>query len=182
MRISRIVLLVTCIFCLSTGLSRAADVAKMGVFDFPRILETSSAGKAAQEELKKHGKRMAEELKAKGAELEEFKNRLEREALVLTEEKRQEKEREFRIKVNDLKALQQKFKKEFRGIEEQLKNKITKELMEIIAEIGKKEGYLMVIELSKSGIWYYPTTLDITDQIIREYNAAYAKKLNNKTD
>ena len=125
---------------------------------------------------------MSDELKAKGMELEEFKDRLERESLVLTEDKRQEKQREFRIKVNDLKALQQKFKKEFRGIEERLKNKITKELIEIIAEIGKNEGYLLVIELSKSGVWYYPTTLDITDQVIREYNAVFAKKLNNQPE
>jgi outer membrane protein len=182
MRIAKIVFLMTCVFCLSAGFSGAADVAKIGVFDFPRILEISSAGKAAQEKLKEHGQRMADELKAKGLELQEFKERLEREAMVLTEDKRQEKEREFRIKVNDIKALQQKFKKEFRGIEEQLKNKITQELIEIIADIGKKEGYLLVIELSKSGVWYYPTALDITDQVIREYNTAAAKKLNNKTE
>lgn len=182
MRFVKLLVLMTCIIGLSAGFSIAADVAKIGVFDFPRILQTSSAGKAAQAELKEHGERMADDLKAKGAELEELKNRLERESLVLTEEKRQEKEREFRIRVNDLKALQQKFKKEFRAVEERLKNKITADLMEIISEIGKKGGYLMVFELSKAGVWYYPTALDITDQVIRDYNAAYAQKMNSKTE
>ena len=43
--------------------SHSADVAKIGVVDFKKILETSNAGKSAQAEINKHGKKMEEDLK-----------------------------------------------------------------------------------------------------------------------
>jgi outer membrane protein len=54
------------IFCLSVLFvvsSFAADVAKIGVIDLQRVLETSDAGKAAQVEITKKGLKMGDELK-----------------------------------------------------------------------------------------------------------------------
>ena len=41
------------------------------------------------------------ELKQKGGEIEELRKQLERESMVMSKEKREEKEREIRIKLND---------------------------------------------------------------------------------
>ena len=84
----------------------AADVAKIGVIDLQKILETSSAGKAIQTELKKEKDKMESDLKKKGAEIENIRKRLERESMVMGKEMREEKERESRIKINDFKSLQ----------------------------------------------------------------------------
>ena len=88
--------------------SYGADVAKIGVIDFQRILETSSAGKSADAEIKKQGKKMEIELRQKQTELQALNDKLEREALVMSKEMREDKQREFRIKVNDLKLLEKK--------------------------------------------------------------------------
>ncbi len=85
--------------------SWGADIAKIGVVDFQKVLSVSNAGKYAQAEINKQGKSMEEDLKKKGSEIEEIKKRLERETLVMSKDKRDEKEREFRIKLNDLKCL-----------------------------------------------------------------------------
>ncbi len=53
--------------------SYGADIAKIGVVDFQRILETSSGGKSAQVEINKKGKAMEQTLKEKGVEIEELK-------------------------------------------------------------------------------------------------------------
>ena len=55
--------------------SYGADVAKIGVIDFQRILETSSAGKYAQAEINKKGKQMEADLKKRGAEIEPINKR-----------------------------------------------------------------------------------------------------------
>ncbi|MEJ2039329.1 MAG: OmpH family outer membrane protein [Desulfosarcinaceae bacterium] len=49
-----------------------------------------------------------------------------------------------------------------------------KEVLNIIQDYGKKEGYLMIIE--DLNTVYAPKSLDITDQVIQLYNAAYEKK------
>jgi len=158
-----------------TAASHAADVAKIGVVDFQKILENSNAGKAAQAEINKQGKKMEEDLNQKGAEIEEMKKRLEREALVISKEMREEKEREFRIKVNDLKALQKKFMADFKQQEATLVKKIQKEVFDLVEEMGKAEGYLLILEKRQGGVLYAPNSIDITDKLIQKYNAKTAK-------
>jgi outer membrane protein len=102
------------------GSGLCADVAKIGVVEFQRLFENSDAGKEIKAEITTQGKKMEAELKEKGVEIEEIKKRLEREALVMSKEMREEKEREFRIKVNDIKTLQNKYEAELQGCSEKI--------------------------------------------------------------
>ena len=154
--------------------SYGADVAKIGVVDFQRIFENSSAGKEVKAELTQKGATMEASLKEKGAEIETLQERIERESLVMSKEMREEKEREFRIKVNDIKALKKKYENDLKEIQQRLVNRIKKDVFDIIQEVGKSEGYLLIVE--KIGVLYHPNTLDITDKVIEAYNARYAAK------
>jgi outer membrane protein len=168
-------------FFVLTSLSYSADVAKIGVISFQRILETSSAGKSAQAKINKQGKKMEAELKKKQTELEEMKKRLEREALVMTKEMRKEKEREFRISVNDFRTLEKNYKKELNRLNKRLVRHLQDDVFDLVKEIGKKEGYLLILEKLEGGIVYAPTTIDITDKLIQQYNNRFAQKA-GKTD
>jgi len=154
--------------------SYSADVAKIGIVDFQRILETSSHGKLAQSEINKKGKKMEAELKKKGAVIEELRKKVERDALVMSKEMREEKAREIRIKINDFKALNKRYSDEFRELENRLVTRIKKDVLGIVKEIGKKEGYLLIIE--KAGVLYYPNAIDLTDKLIQIYNKKEAGK------
>ena len=156
--------------------SFSADIAKIGVIDFQKILETSSSGKAAQAEIKKKGQKMEADLKKRGAGIEDSKKKLEREALVMNKEMRQEKEREIRININDLRTMQKKYMTDFKKYENQLVNSIQKEVLEIVKTIGKKKGYLLIIERREGGALYFPSSIDLTDHVIKAYNEQYAKK------
>lgn len=154
--------------------SHAADVAKIGVVDLQRLLMTSDAGKAAQYELKKKGTAMEVDIKQKGGELEDLKNRFEREALVMNRDNRMEKEREYRIKVNDFKTLKQKYMAELKDLETQLVSHIRKDIIIVIEELGKKEGYLLIVD--KAVAHYSPKAIEITDTLIQLYNETNKKK------
>jgi outer membrane protein len=157
--------------CANTVMS--ADVAKIGVVEFQRLLDNSDAGKEFKAQINEKGKKMEAELKGKGAEIEELKKRLEREALVMSKEMREEKEREFRIKVNDIKTLQKKYEAELQGVQKKMMGQLQADTLEIINEIGKSRGYLMIMD--KRGVLYAPSTVDITDEVIKRYNAKYSK-------
>ena len=58
------------------NVSLAADVAKIGVLDLQKILETSIAGKSIQAQLKKQKDQMESDLKQKGSEIEKISKRL----------------------------------------------------------------------------------------------------------
>ncbi|ETR74630.1 MAG: outer membrane protein [Candidatus Magnetoglobus multicellularis str. Araruama] len=153
----------------------ANDLNKIGVVDFQEILETSKVGKAAQKEIKSEGEKMEETLKEKGAEIETLKKKLERDALVIDRDTRDEREREIRIKINDIKALQKKYMSDFRDLEARMLDRIRTQLIDIIEDIGKKDGYLLIMEKNQAGVLYSPNTVDITEKVIRLYNKKVEK-------
>lgn len=173
--------LIFCISCIAVfflfDFSLAADVAKIGVVDLQRVMETSDAGKAAQAQIKKQRDKMESDLKAKGAEIEQIRQRLEREAMVMSKESREEKEREARIKLNDFKTLQKRYRNELQVLEKKLVSELRDDTISLVDEIGKKEGYLLII--TRVGVLYSPKTIDITDQLIKRLNERYAKKSGN---
>jgi len=162
-------------FCFLTGASSAADVAKIGVVDFQKILEISNAGKTAQTEINKQGKQMENDLKDRGAEIEDIEKKIERESLVMSKEVREEKQREMRIKIGDFKALQQKYMEDFKALENRIISRIQKEVVELVQEIGKKESYTLIVEKRTGGVVYAPLSIDITDTVIQIYNTQVPK-------
>ncbi len=165
-------------FCFLVVSSYGADVAKIGVVDFVRILDASSAGKSARAEIDKQRNKMEADLKKNQAEIEELQERIERETLVMSKEKRAEKLREFRKKENAFMLLVNKFKKERQILDRKLTKNIQKEIVKLAEEMGKKEGYLLIIE--RSVVLYAPNTIDITDKVIQKYNAIFAKEAGKK--
>jgi len=151
-----------------------ADVAKIGVIDLQKILETSSIGKFIQSELKTQKDKMEADLKKKGAEIENIRKRLERESMVMGKEKREEKERESRIKINDFKSLQKKYRSDLQKHEGRLMKQLSDDINEIVNQMGKKEGYLLII--NKLGVIYSPNSIDVTDNVIGKLNTKFAKK------
>ena len=159
------------------GQALAADIAKIGVVDLQRVLETSNPGKSAQAEIKKQKDAMEQELKEKGAEIEQLRIQLERESMVMSKEKREEKERESRIKLNDFKSLQKRYRSDLQSLEQKLVSGLRNDLYALVEEIGKKEGYLLII--NNFSVMYAPGSIDITDQLIKQMNEKYAKKSGN---
>ena len=160
------------IFCMNS--LYAADVAKIGVIDLQKVLETSTAGKTIQATLKKQKEKMETDLKAKGTDIEKISKRLERESMVMSKEMREEKEREQRIKINDFKTLQKKYRTDLQKLEVQLMNQLQKDIKELVDSIGKKKGYLLIV--NKYTVLYSPRSIDITDDLIKRLNAKTKKK------
>ncbi|MCP4717907.1 MAG: OmpH family outer membrane protein [Desulfobacteraceae bacterium] len=158
-----------------SSVASSADVAKIGVITFEKIIKESSAGKLTQKELRKKGEEFQGKLKKEKDSLDAISKAFEREALVLSPEKKREKERDFRIRVNDFKKMQEDYTKELRRIEIELINKIQKDVFEIANDMGKEEGFLLIIERKTAGVIYMPSNVDITDKIITKYNAMVAK-------
>ena len=133
------------------------------------------AGKAAQAEINKRGKEMEAELKSKGDELESMRTQLQREAMVMSKEMREDKEREFRIKVGDFRDLQQDYAKKARELQIRAMARIRKEIDEVAKAIGEKEGFSLIIEKQEAGVLFAIPAIDLTAQVIQRYDAQPVK-------
>ncbi|MEJ5360386.1 MAG: OmpH family outer membrane protein [Desulfobacterales bacterium] len=152
----------------------AADGAKIAVINLQTVLETSTIGKAAQDKLKAQRDKLEADLKQKGTELQELEKRLQREAMVMSKEAREEKERELRIKASDFQALQKKYRSDLQDLERELMGELQKEISALVNEIGKKEGYTLIV--SSIGVLYHQPAVDITQRLVQELNARGGKK------
>ncbi len=180
MKLNRILTCITAIaFVLTAQTAMAADVAKIGIVNSQRVLMTSKAGKQAQAKISATGKKMETELKKKGKEIEYLKSRRPREARVLSKAGRDTREREVRIKINDLKSTQLKYRQQLQGMEKQLLGKLRQDILKVANEIGKKEGFLLIID--RLGVLYAPKSLDITDKLIKAFNKTYSGGTTGKT-
>ncbi|MBI9084045.1 MAG: OmpH family outer membrane protein [Desulfobacterales bacterium] len=152
-----------------------ADGTKIGLVDFQRILDVSDAGKAAQARVDVESKKMGDDLKTKGVEIEEIQKRMEQEKMVASKDTMEERGRDLRIRINDFKTLQQRYTKKARELQFMEVAKIKKDIFELAEAMGKKGGYQLIVERQEGGIVYFSDTIDLTDNLIKQYNAKYAK-------
>ncbi len=154
-----------------SGSASAADVAKIGVVDFQQVIQESEAGKQVQKRIQKQGRQMESELQELGGQIEDLQKQLSRDSMVMSKEKRQEKQREMEIKRYDFQSKKKEYENEFRQMQSELVGKMQEEILAIAEEIGKKEGYLLIVE--KNAAVYYPDSIEITDKVIKAYNQQF---------
>jgi outer membrane protein len=177
MKIRQLGCLFIMIGCISLAMpALGADVPKIGIVDFQKVLTSSEAGKKASADIAAKGKAMESDLKKQGSELQDAKARLDREALVMSQDKRSQKERDLRIKIMDFQDKEKRYKKEFNDYNMKLVNQFKEKVLALSKEIGKKKGYTLILEKNTSGALYYPSAVDITGELIKMFNQEYAKE------
>lgn len=156
--------------CIASTSGFAADSPGIALIDFQEILKESSAGKFARQKINKKGQELEKNLKDMQEKIEGLRDKLEKEALVMSQEKREQKKREIRIKINDFKQKNEQYKKDFQKMRQDVINNMKKEVFDLAQKIGKSEGYLLIMEKNTAGVLYYSDMIDITDDVISKYN------------
>jgi len=150
-----------------------ADVAKIGTVNFQEIFEKSTGGQAVKDQINTEGRRMEQDLKQKGEEIKALEKQLDQGAGVMSKSAREERKWEYERKIDDVKALKQKYDRKIQELQMQLVNEVRQDVLKILQDYGKKEGYLLIID--NLTYVYAPEHIDITDAIIKLYNEQYAK-------
>jgi len=154
-----------------SGIAGAADIAKIGVFDYQKFIENSKAGQNIREILNTKRSQFEEKLKEKAGEIQKIRDQLEREALVMSPEKQEEKRRDYRIQINDYKEMDERYTKEIKRSELEETKKLFEQLEGILNKIGKDENFLLIVH--ESAILYSPDQLDITDRVIKIHDKKF---------
>jgi outer membrane protein len=168
MQLNKAVYIILTLFVMGIGVNLQAAELKIGMVDFQQVVEKSQPGQRVEAGLKKEGERMEAELKKDKEELQSLKDKMEREAMVMSREAREEKEIEFRVKARNLQEKDQRYRQEFVGKQREEIDKLRKVVLEIAQEIGKKENFTMIV--SKVGVLYNDPAVDLTDKVVQLLN------------
>lgn len=148
----------------------AADALKIGYVDLQKALNMSSAGKAAKDKMKAKFKDYDADVQKKQDELKKLKEDLEKQAMLLSAEARAAKERDYQQKIKDYQRLTKDIQEELQQTDADYTRKILEEIFKVVQQIGKQEGYTMILEKTESSILYASDGIDMTDRVIQAFD------------
>lgn len=149
---------------------------KLGYVDVQKVLNLSKAGQAARVPLEDKMKGYDAEGQKRQEELKKLKEDLEKQAMLLSEDARSAKERDYQQKVKDYQRFVKDVQEEMRQLDEELSRKITSEILKVIQNYGKKEGYTAIFEVAYSGMIYADDGINLTEKMIQIYDQQDAGK------
>ena len=142
---------------------------KFGYIDLQKVMALSSQGEIAKQKMQAKQEELRAELQKKQAEISVIKEEFERQGMMLSPEKRKEKENDYQKMVRDFKIFVSDSEKDMKALEGEFLKKMLKELEEVTAEFGKSGKYQLILE-KRSGIIFADDALDVTDELIKAYN------------
>ena len=165
------ILAVVAAFGMAAPVPAVSAEVKMGVVDLQRALNESAAGKKAKEQFKVEFDRTQGLLKGEKDRLDRLKDEIEKQSAVLKDEERKAKAEEFERKRRDLRRKLEDSDAELRKKDSELTNDILRQLVVVIQDIGARDGYTVILENSSSSVLYGAKSIDVTDEVIRTFNA-----------
>lgn len=152
----------------------AADV-KIGYVDLQKALNNCEAGKAAKEKISVKVKEYETQIEKKQTEMKKLKEDLDKQGLILSEEKRAAKKRDFDQKLKDLERFTKDIQEELQQQDAEFTRQIITDFSKIINEVGAKDGYTVIFEKTESALLYADPNADLTDKAIKAYDASLKK-------
>ncbi|RMD60328.1 MAG: OmpH family outer membrane protein [Nitrospirae bacterium] len=157
---------------------------KIGYVNIFKALNESKKGKEAKAKLEQMRKEKLKEIEKKRKDIESLKEELIKQSSVLSEGSRKDKQLKLEKLERDYKRAYKDAQYELNRKEMELTSKILKEIREVVREIGKEGSYTIILtdipisNLSESGglLLYIDKKIDITDEVIKRYNARAGEK------
>ena len=123
---------------------------KIGVINPTKVINESMRGKGVKEKLTKLAEEKEKEVEEKSSQLQDKKEEL----------------RKFLEEAKEY--FQEQYEKEMQALQE--------EIMPLIDEIGSEMGFTIIFDLNNAGVSYFDKAIDISDQVIKAYDARHASK------
>lgn len=152
--------------------SSAWAEARIGFVNIPAVIAKCEAGKRAMNELKSQFQGMKDKLDAKKKELDAMKDELQKQAMMLSQDAKLDKETQFKRKVRDFQDMGQTYQAQLQQAEQKLSKPIMEKLVQVIQDYGKRNGYTAILDKQGSGVTYVDPAADLTETIIAEMNKA----------
>jgi len=162
---------VAALVCLGPAAPVRAAELRIAVVDMQRALNECEAGKRAKDQVKAKFEKSQDDLKRQREDLDRRKEEYERKATVLKEEERRNVEKDLESRTLEFKRKFEDFQRDLKRTDAELTSTIVEELYGVVRDYGAKNTYSLVLEASSGALLYGDRALDITDEIVKLYNA-----------
>lgn len=151
----------------------AAQILKLGYIDSVRIFDNYSLAKESQARFSREIESWRTESDERRKSIEELRSQMKEEALVLSEEKRVEKEGQLQKALSDYDQFVQAFwgpRGKAAELNEQLTAEVIQRVREVVEKLARDEGYDLVLDAADGNVIFAVKNLDLTDRVIEILN------------
>ena len=147
---------------------------KVGIINVQRAIVGTEEGKKAQEKLKADFAPKLKELQAKQAELQRLQNQLREQERALSDEARANLVRQIETKTKGFNRSREDFNSDGAQAQSEVLGKIGQKVLKVLEQYALENGYHVVIEIGspQTPVVWASTAVDMTDDIIKRYNAS----------
>ncbi|MCB0344547.1 MAG: OmpH family outer membrane protein [Bdellovibrionales bacterium] len=149
--------------------AQAADL-RVAFVDMQRALSESEAGSKAQKDYEKVVKEAQDELNSKKADFDRQQEKYSKQKNSLSSTAKTERQEKLLSMERDLKRSFQDQQESLRRKNAQLVGGLVRELRDVVSQVGKKEGFTVILEKGSQAVLYADNSIDITDEVIKEFN------------
>jgi outer membrane protein len=142
---------------------------KIGLIDVQRAFGESQVGKAAKDRFQAQAKKAEADMNRERQDIEKAKADFDKKGPLLKEDDRRKLEGDLQKRMVNYQRNARDFQEELDGKWRETQDSILKDLMGVIAEIGKNEKFTFILE--KGQLLYSDQAIDITNKVIEVYNS-----------
>ncbi len=153
---------------LAPGWAAQAGI-RVGVVDVQQVLNQSQKGIAMKQKLDQERVARQRELDVRQQEVMKLQAEFEKQAPLLSEQAKRERSEALQRKVRDIRRIAEDANRDFDKRVREAEVDITREIMAVVLEYGKDQGFTVVLE--RSTLVYAAPSVDITAEVIKRYDA-----------
>ena len=170
---SVILALCTVLLCSNVAFAQqAAKSFKVGYVNLAKVVNEVNEAKVARDQLQNDFKTKQSQLDKLQKDFEKQYSDFERGKAMMKPEVQAEQQKRLQDKYMEMQQTLSKLQSELAEKEAELASNIHGKIRSIVEAIGDRDGYDMIIDNSevKATVLFYKRHLDITDQVINQYN------------
>lgn len=152
----------------------AAPTVRVAVIDVERLVRDSALGKEAFNRVKKVNDEKKGEADRLQKELRDLEQKLANQGQSLTDDKREELQKQYQEKAIDFKSFQEKASRDLDQAQKKELADLERRVFPIISQLGKERGFTLIFNKFQSGLVFADDAADITEDVLKRFNTQVA--------
>ena len=158
------------VLVLGWSISATAAEGQIGVVDLDQAIGATVEGKAAREELERKMRDAELDMKPMMERYQALGEEYQKKSVVLSPEKLREMQLDITELENQLKLKQSELENRLQLDRQRLVEPLMQRIQVTVNEVGRKNGFSLILIRGAPGVLYYKEALDITDEVIEQFN------------
>ena len=157
-------------FALGVAGAAAAQEVKIGIVDIEQALSSTDEGKAAREEISRKSREARAQLEPMMEQRKTLAEELQGKKYVLSDDALFQKQVQLAELENKIKSKAEELEGQLKIEQVKMLAPLQTKMQGIIDQIGKEQGFTLILSRNNPYVMYARETLDITDLVIARFN------------